>query len=198
MNSLKNLPRPLIVISVLILGVILIMVTDPPKTVCDAQLDVFLQEQKGRMTSLKGNVGSLWARSAKFCKETQSSGGCLEFFNTTKQAVKDIHNAPDECIPRLLEEEWLYKSIKDSIILMVQLAWGAKIPEPGPSVFNWMTFTEFALFCDLQRTFKKPMLDDEWEVFVRGVIAKLPGSNQLTFNESFERSLFSLRCEVIN
>ncbi len=197
MDALKNMPRPLLVLLVLSGAALFIMLGDPPKDVCDAQLEVFLSAQAGRLNSLKGRVNSLWTRTAKYCQETKTLGGCAEFHDAVRAALRDIQNAPMECVPRLVSQDWVQKTLIDSMVLMVQMAWSEGVPELGPSVYGWMGMTELALFCNLKYHVQKVMLDEEWEAFVRKTISKLPRSSEVSFEDGYIRSLFSVRCESV-
>lgn len=197
MDALKNIPKPLLVVLILSAAALFIMLSDPPKDACDAQIEIFLTAQAGRLSSLRGGVTSLWVRTAKYCKETKTLGGCAEFHDTVSGALREIQNAPLECVSRLVSQESVRKTLTDSMTLMVQMAWGQGVPEPGPSVYGWMGMTEFALFCNLKNTLQRVMLDEEWEAFVRKTVSKLPRSSEVTFDEGFNRSLFSLRCESV-
>jgi hypothetical protein len=197
MDIINKIPRTTLVLLVLFLAALFIMLGDPPKDACDAQLEVFLSSQAGRLSSLRGSVNSLWMRTAKYCKETKTLGGCAEFHDTVRFALRDIKNAPAECVPRLIQQEWLQKILFDSMSLMVQMAWGEKAPEVGPNVYGWMGMSEFSVFCGVKKHVEHQLPDEEWESYVRRTISKLPDSKQFSFQEAFERSLFSLRCDSI-
>ena len=197
MDFLKTIPKPLLVSGVLVVAAVLIMLNEPPTNVCDAQLEVFMKSQAGRLNSLRGRVNSLWVRTAKQCKETKTLGGCLEFHETVKSALVDIDHAPVECTDRLVSQDWLSKILTDSLILMVKNAWGENVPEPGPFVYGWMTPNELAIFCRLQTHLQRNMDDEDWDVFVRRTILKLPHAKELKFDDSYWRSFFSVRCEAV-
>lgn len=196
MEFFKKIPPPVLVFVVLVGAALFMMFNEPPKDACDAQLEVFMSSQAGRLSSLRGRVNSLWARAAKECQDTKSYGGCSEFHETLRLAMQDLQNAPAECTNRLVTQEWLDKILTNSIVLMVKSAWGEKLPEPGPNVFGWMTPSEFSLFCRMQFYFKRGKTDEEWESFVRKTVASLPHAKELKFDESYWRSLFAVRCET--
>lgn len=197
MNILKKIPKPVLVAVILIGASIFFMVSEPPKDACDAQVEVFIGAQSGKLSSLRGSFSSLWARTAKACNESKTMGGCTEFNDVVRDALRDIHTASPECTMRLISNEVVKKFVTESLVLMVRVAWGEAVPELGPTVYGWMTYSEFGLFCNLKFNLQKVMLDEEWEAFVRGVVGKLPGVKQITFREAFERSLFSVRCESV-
>lgn len=197
MEILNKIPRHILVIIVLGAGALLIFLGDPPKDICDTQVDVFFQSQKGNMTSLKGAVSGFWKRSAKYCSEAKTLGGCAEFHSSVKNILRDIDITSYECIPRLLEQEGLLSTLQNSMSLMVKLAWGEAPPELGPSVYGWMSMQELGIYCRLKLYLERALGEEKWEVFARGVIKKLPQSDQLSFQESFDRSLFSVRCEAV-
>lgn len=196
--QINKIPKPILVTVVLVVGVIAILLADPPNDVCDAQLNLFFKSQAGKISSVRGKVGSLLARTAKYCGEAKSYGGCVEFHNTLREILKDLNSISSECTAKVISNENIQMILKESMTLMVKSAWGEAPPELGPNVYGWMTMSEFAVFCGLQRRVYEYTDDEIWEAWVRSIIAKLPQSNTLLFNESFQRSLFSLRCESIS
>lgn len=197
LSKLNSIPKPVLVSIILLIGVLAIIVGDPPRDACDAQLDLFFKAQQGKISSMRGKVGSLLARTAKYCTETKTYGGCAEFHNTVRGVLRELQNVTAECTVKVVTNEKIQMILKESMTLMVKSAWGEKLPEPGPNVYGWLTMSEFALFCGLKRLVYEHMDDETWEAWVRSIIAKLPQVNELPFNQSFERSLFSLRCESI-
>jgi hypothetical protein len=197
MDTFKNIPKPVLVLLILTIAAVVILLGDPPKDACDAQLEVFSETQAGRLSSLRGTVGSLWARTAKYCNDTKTLGGCAEFYETVRFAIRDIQIATYDCVPRLLSEEWIQKTLIDSMTLMVKLAWGENVPELGPSMYGWHRPIELVVFCNLKNLIRRSLSDEEWEAYVRKTIHKLPHSSELNFNDGFGRSLFSVRCEAL-
>lgn len=197
MWDIKKIPRPVLVALVLIGGALFIILSDPPKDVCDAQLEIFMSSQKGRISSFSGRVPSLWARTASLCQKSQTLGGCAEFHESVRLAIRDLRNAPPECNLRLITNESISKVLTNSLELMVRSAWGSQTPELGPSTFGWMGMREFFLFCEVKTFVQRILLDEEWEAFVRRIVWSLPKAKDLSFEEAFVRSLFSLRCEAV-
>ena len=196
--KINSIPKPILVSIVLIVGILMIVIGDPPRDACDAQLELFFKAQTGKISSMRGKVGSLLARTAKYCGETKSFGGCAEFHNTLRGVIKELHNVTPECTSKVISNEKIQMILKESMVLMVKSAWGEKAPEPGPYVYGWMTMSEFAVFCGLKRLVYEHTDDETWESWVRSTISKLPQASEFQFNQSFERSLFSLRCESIS
>lgn len=196
--KINSIPKPILVSIVLIVGILMIVIGDPPRDACDAQLELFFKAQAGKISSMRGKVGSLLARTAKYCGDTKTYGGCAEFHNTLRGVIKELHNVTPECTSKVISNEKIQMILKESMVLMVKSAWGEKAPEPGPYVYGWMTMSEFAVFCGLKRLVYEHTDDETWEAWVRSIISKLPQANELQFNQSFERSLFSLRCESIS
>ncbi|MEY4616225.1 MAG: hypothetical protein RJB66_1185 [Pseudomonadota bacterium] len=197
MELLKKIPPSILVFVVIVGASLFIMLNEPPKDVCDAQLEVLMKSQSGRLSSLRGRINSLWARAAKSCQESKSYGGCVEFHEALRLALTDIQSAPYECTDRLVTQEWLRKVLTNSMVLMIKVAWGDKVPESGPAVFGWMTPSELSVFCKIQEYVKRTMTDEEWEAFVRKTLSGLPHVSELKFEEGYWRSLFSVRCDAV-
>jgi hypothetical protein len=78
---------------------------------------------------------------------------------------------------------------------MAQSAWGSHPPEVGPASFGWMGPAEISVFCQVKYAFEKSVTAEDNEIFVRGVVSKLPEATDLTFPEAYKRSLFAIFCE---
>jgi hypothetical protein len=195
--KINSIPKSVLVPIVLLVAVFLIVLNDPPKDACDAQLSLFFKSQVGKISSLKGTVGSLLSRTARYCGQVKTYGGCVEFHETLRGVIKDLRVTSPECTAKVISNEKIQMILKDSMTLMVKSAWGEKAPEPGPNVYGWMTMSEFSLFCSVKSLVYEHSDDEVWESLVRSIISQLPQSQDLKFNDGFERSLFSLRCESI-
>lgn len=197
MDILQKISKIKLVLLVLSVGSLLIILADPPKDKCDAQVAVFADSQSGILSSLRGKVSPLWLRTAKYCKDTKTLGGCTEFLGLLKETLRDMENSSPECVPRLLSQDAVKNLLMDSIGLLTQMAWGEEPPELGPSVYGWMTLSEMSSFCKIQGYLERAIGQEEWEIFVRKTIAKLPKVKELSFQEAYERSFFSVRCSAI-
>ncbi|MCA9780719.1 MAG: hypothetical protein KC800_28550, partial [Candidatus Eremiobacteraeota bacterium] len=109
------LPKTVFVTIVLTAGVLFIVISDPPKTVCDSQLSKFKDATKDLLTL--DPIKRPLQKSTRFrtlldsCKATNSAGGCYELFLSMKRLLKDTRNVSPECLGKL----GAYEEFKSSL-----------------------------------------------------------------------------------
>ncbi len=220
-DFIKSIPPPLLAILVLIGAVVFFMLANPPHTICDTELEVLQESQKGnifpRVVSVKNvnqNIPAQISRAKEACQLGNSAGSCYEYFQALKGLAVDIGKASTECTPLMFEIPEVKRALTDGVELMVRLAWGNQPPEPGYARFNWLQETEIAIFCRIKNIYIRGVSDEAWVALRRSIYGKLPGEvlvqksdpGQITSEarkapqmmgeqQIWERSLFSVRCE---
>lgn len=217
-NFINSLPKPVLVLLVLIVAIFVIFLLQPPRTICDTQLDSFKEDQKGSIFALKEKKNVIppsIQRSKEACQLGNSAGSCYEYFLTLKKVADGISKASTECAAQLFGVAEARTALTDGIELMTRLAWGLKPPEPTLERFGWMQEAELATFCRLRSVYIRANGEEGWIELRRKIFAKLPGeevpvalepgqegvqprmANTLMTEENiWNRSLFSVRCEV--
>ncbi len=214
---MNNSSRSLLVFAVLVGGVLFFFLAQRPHSVCDSQIEVFKESQKGGLYTQTVNGKK---RPAQFgmhietCRAGNSPGACYELFAMVRRLLRDLDAAPNQCLPEMSEVEGLKPAIFDSIELMVQLAWGSQPPEPGLTKYGWLETSDLALFCHLKRRTIQIFGEETLEQLRLKVQVKLPGelndeqdpvcpdckkrkaaNETLSQEEIWVRSLFSVRCD---
>jgi hypothetical protein len=217
---LDQIPRPLLVFTVLLMGVALFFVLQKPHSVCASQLVLFKEAEAGQIYPRKVKTATrppLFPRLVDNCKIGNSPGACYELFTGLRKILRDLQSGPQECLAELGEEAEIRKAVTSGTELLVRLAWGSRPPEQGLAKFGWLETLDLSLYCQLKAMYIKMYGDEEWEQFRQTTQAKLPGEAEiiqdgncvncetlkkapaiLSAEEIWLRSLFSLRCESYN
>ena len=220
-NFINSLPKPLLVLLVLGGAIAFFITSSPMHTVCDTQLEVLREAQKGNVfpsvVTVKGTKQRIPPAITKFkesCQVGNSAGACYQYFTSLRSIAVDIGKASSECTPMMFEVEELKRAMTDGIEVMARIAWGAKPPDEGFARFNWLQDSEVAVFCRLKNIYVRAVDEEGWEVLRRSIYKKLPGevvspqsdpgqpaiepksaSVMMTEQDIWNRSLFSVRCE---
>lgn len=220
-DIIRNLPKPLLALIVLVIAAIFFMVANPPHTICDTQSEVFKEAQKGnifpnqvQVKNVKQKIPAQINQVKEGCQLGNSAGACYDYFTALKNIAVDIGKSSSECMGTLIEIPEAKKAIVDGIEVMARLAWGHQPPELGPSRFGWLQDSEVAVFCRLKNIYIRGVGEDSWTQLRRNVYSKLPGENiirtdepeqivkepkaataVMTEEDIWARSLFSARCE---
>ncbi|MGZ3769763.1 MAG: hypothetical protein ACXVCP_08000 [Bdellovibrio sp.] len=216
-NFINSLPKPILALLVIFVGVVAFMVMSPPHTVCDTQEAALREAQAGNIfptIEKKHKIPPALVRTKEACQLGNSAGSCYEYFMVLKKLADNVGKASSECTHQLFSVDEVRVALSDGLELMVRLAWGVKPPDQGLEKFGWLQEAEIATFCNLKSIYLRSNGDEAWMSFRKKVTAKLPGEELplasdpsqasvepkkaiavLSEEEIWNRSLFSVRCE---
>ncbi len=199
MSSLLNaIPRPVLVVVVLLVGIALFIFNEPLHTVCDTQKDIFIEGQLGKTFAkpVKGGRRSpIIYKMQQACRLGGTGGSCFEYFATLRNFLRDLEQVPSQCLAPITTIPEVKKTLLDGAEIMLRLAWGDKPPESGMSRFNWFETADIALFCHFKKIISEAWGEEAWNQFRLVQMKKLPGAASLSATEFWQRSIFSVRCE---
>jgi hypothetical protein len=201
MKKLEDLPRPMLVFLVLFVGALFFFITNPPKDICDVQLDVVKKNLTGIIfpnSKKDTTISSLYKRSLDQCELGNTLGACLEFFSTLRQFIKEINAVQYECLTKVTSNREINESIVNGVKVLASLAWGEVPPDLGATNrYGWLEMAEYSVYCNLKNIYVRKNGEELWDTWVAEVIMGLPEAKKMPSEEAFVRSLFSLRCEAI-
>lgn len=194
---LRNAPRVLVAIGAIVIGFILIIVFNPPRTVCDEQLDIFRQTQKAFLYSTSNKVKkSVADEMFDLCKASNEPGGCFDLFLNLRLMAESLERMPKNCASTVASDDFIKRWILKSLTLMVQIAWG----EGGPGVYisrkhGWLDAADFRLYCRLRSLTVRYYGQDGFETFRESVMTALPGADKMSREQRWSRSILSSPCD---
>ncbi|MEN0058818.1 MAG: hypothetical protein AAGB31_08290 [Bdellovibrio sp.] len=216
-NFINSLPKPVLAFLAIVVGIIVVMLINPPHTVCDTQKETLRELQAGNIfpTEVKKNkIPPAITRAKEACQLGNSAGSCYEYFLVLKKVADDVGKVSAQCVREMFGVAEVKSAMNDGLEMMVRLAWGVKPPEPGVERFGWMQEAEISIFCRLKNIYIRANGEEAWTNLRRTLSAKLPGEEpvpstdpsqvsveprgaHLTLSEQdiWNRSLFSVRCE---
>ena len=197
---LQNLSKSVLAGGAIALGIAFIIFSDPPHTLCDAQVTNLKKVQnsflfKKSFSSDDGFNISKMEYFSDYCKKTNTSGGCYELFGLLKKLIIDLDNINSECNGVVGDVGIVKSAIWKNLDLMTKLAWGYKPPEGAFEKTGWLNSADMNLFCKLKRLAFKYYGREEWNQFREKTFKKLPGSDSLDRNRIWELSILSLNCQ---
>lgn len=217
-NFINSLPKSVLAFLAIAVGIGVFMLINPPHTVCDSQAEVFRELQKGNLFASeykKSKIPPTILKAKEACQLGNSAGSCYEYFMSLKKVADGMAKASSECTAQLFDMSEVKSALNDGVELMVRLAWGIKPPEPGLERFGWMQEADLATFCRLRSIYIRAQGEEAWIDVRKKIATKLPGeapsessdpsvalaeprkaSEILSEEDIWNRSLFSVRCEV--
>jgi hypothetical protein len=200
MTFIASVPKSIIAIVVLILGFVLIVYNDPPKTVCDSQMDLFRQSQKEFLYSRPGpnqtTQGPLLTELYELCQAGNSPGGCFEFFVRLKKMNQDLDTIPRQCNETAAEEKVIKTALLSSMKLMSRISWGDRGPASTYKRTAWLDMSDLAVYCGLKKQATRIYGKEFYEDWQSKVISSLPEAENLEPEQALQKSLFATPCDA--
>lgn len=215
---INSLPKPVLAIGAIAIGIVVFMLISPPHTVCDTQAETLKESLKGVLfpnVVNKKKIPATLARTKEACQLGNSPGSCYEYFSDLKRIADEVAKASTQCTQQLYNLPEVAAAMNDGIELMVRLAWGTQPPDVGFARFGWMQEAEIATFCRLKSLYLRAHGETAWTAVRGKIFAKLPGEPPkmgaddpslmmaepkravaiMSEKDIWDRSLFSVRCE---
>ena len=166
LNKLYRLPKALLAALFIGAGILFILINDPPHTFCDTQVEHFEKLQSGityktheffrknrtlcRKKDAPKSCDPLLERKRKLCQKENAPGTCYEYFAYLRHFLKDLPLLSKECSPLIYNNPKVKKLFSSAMTLMTALAWREEILTGKISKYNWLTWPDLSLFCDLK------------------------------------------------
>ncbi len=176
----------------------LLYLGDPPQNRCSWQRSDFLV-QTGQLlisSGIRGKRSPKLIASMTNCRDANSVGGCRQFFEILNQLNFHMRNIPKDCSGYFVEISDLLNLNWQAVQLISELAWGAAGPQSVIQRQGWLGASEMATFCDLKQNQIKLVGEESWNNHVVDILHALPGIKKIGENESWNRSIFSYRCQI--
>ncbi len=200
-NFLKTLSRGTIAFLSIGIAILVIVYMDPPHTLCNSEKEQLLSVQKNFLNpnpELKKafkKAKSPYDRLYTSCKESENSGGCLEYFLSLKKFVSDFEVSSKECRPRLFTDKKIKTVFTNGLELMLNLAWGKAPPSEFKKKYAWFDQADLYLFCKVKKLTKNNLSKNNWEKLRESLLLKLPGTENLSREQLWKSSLLSISCK---
>lgn len=225
-DAIQKIPRPLLVLLVLAGALAFIVSQNPLSDGCEVEISNFDREVSGILTSYTTKKKTKQYAQLYFmrdqCKQGNSQGSCEEYFKALKRVADAARVVSDRCTPKLQEHQSLKEALSTGIKIMALVAWGDKPPEGVSQRLSWLTENDVYGFCraknglvrlvglEAYKNFRSEIyreFPDRWPADMsmdrraelprpRALQSPANPSGSLKENDIYERSLFSLRCDL--
>jgi len=193
---LARIPKAILAFSAIAIGTALIILKDPPRTVCDAQKDIFIKQ----MTPLllpdpkSTKAQSQFELLVEQCKYTNGPGGCYELFMQFREMLSSLSGVSNECQRQVGNLSLVRKSLWEAIDLLVRLAWGQTPPKGYYQRLGWLDYADMNLFCQLKQKVQYLYGKAAWQSFQEKMFRDLPGAKNRPRDKVWGSMILSVNC----
>jgi hypothetical protein len=215
---IQTMPRSVLVIGAIVLGVALIMLFSPPHTICDTQTDQVKESLIGITKPFKVNKQTMPPKiklALENCFHGSTPGACYDYFQILRTLARFVMSGTSECRPEVYSIKDVREALQEGVTNMALLAWGDKPPAPGAfGRFGPLQDSELALFCYLKNAIIAGSNEEAFHSIRKKVFEKFPGeevelptdpkdilkearpaTKLMSELDIWNRSVFSVRCE---
>lgn len=195
---LTLIPKNILATVAILGGIFVIVLAQPPRGVCDAQIETVKKAQRFFLWREKPNSEVLKTTKYEYlrgrCKATNDPGGCYELFRGIKMLLQDMDVLSEACGPAAGSVGEIKKALWETTELLVRLAWGEKPPASYNAKFGWLDVADITLYCKLKARVGAVFGEPAWTAFRERMMKELPQATSLTRNQIWDLSLFSENC----
>jgi hypothetical protein len=178
-DIVQKIPRPILVIGVLVTALGLIISQNPLQDGCDVQLTNFSRVVRGILTGYKTQKKlTQFAQIENFkslCREGNSQGACENYYLALKKMTDGLKMIDDKCIPKLVENyENMNVVISNAIQIMALNAWGEKPPASVSERMGWLAESQIFTFCRLKAQFVRLSSEEDYKKLRAKTYAEFP------------------------
>jgi hypothetical protein len=178
---IQKIPRPFLVLGVLVLAIVFFVVNDPLRDECEVQSALFKKKMAGLTDPVRLNNGKKNIQFPQLeywkdrCKEGNTQGACEDYFTGLRTMVSELRLVSDKCQVKLSEQsERFARTISEGLQIMALVAWGEKPPAGPGDRLGWLTTTHLQTFCYLRRAFILISDEETYEALKAKVYREYP------------------------
>ena len=196
-DLLKKLPKSLIALVAISVGITFILLGDPPHKFCDTQVEHFKSVQKGIIfKDSKDKIHKVpsMTRLLRTCRKTTSPGSCYEYFAYLDRLLKNFKLVSAECLTGLSQFKEVKTHLFNGMNTMVQLAWRERVLSGEVNKFNWLSPSDMSLLCSIKSKVTLLYSAETLKIFEQSILANLPNSQKLSLTSLKKFSILSESC----
>lgn len=157
------------------------------------------------------------------CRDGNSIGACEDFLNGLKGLVTELRSFKDKCQIKYSETKEDFKvQLNQALQIVALVAWGDKPPKSIQERLGWLTESNLKTFCGLRKAYLNVAGEEAYTALREKVYRQYPDvwsdtvplenrtsdnrplayktqanpGGSLTKEQVYERSLFSIRCDL--
>lgn len=210
LNALYKLPKILLASLLIGGGILFILLSDPPHTFCDTQIEHFETIQKGilykthdffkknrslcKKEEAPDSCKTMLERKKNLCQKENAPGACYDYFAYLKKLLKDTHVLSQECAPKIYSTRKMKEALSSALTIMVAIAWREEVLTGRVSKYNWLTRADFILFCKIKEIYILYYGKESYHFLENEILSLLPSTKKVASQLKMRRTILSESC----
>lgn len=177
---IQKVPRPVLVVGIMVLAIVLFVYNDPLKDECEVQASIFEKKMQGLITSVRTKTKKTQFAKIDYwrdrCKEGNSIGSCSDYFEGLRLFTQELRNMNDNCqIKYSIDNDRFIAKITEGIQIMALVAWGEKPPVGLADRLGWLNESNARTYCYLKKTLLLVGEEESFNILRQKVYREYPG-----------------------
>lgn len=136
------------------IGVTFLILSDPPKTICDVQEEVYRDTNKSFLFKDSDdtlNRTSLVKKHLKECTNSNTPGGCYSLFQDTRRLIQSFQVINSDCYTSISAIKEVKESLEEIYALFIAISLELDFTDESSKPLRWLTLNDVNLFCRVER-----------------------------------------------
>ena len=153
--NIYSLPKKFLVPLLLAGGIAFVVLQNPPKGVCDIQMEnyktnnkVFLFPQPKASSSKK--KPSFYQKALEECRQNNSPGGCYSLFSSVHRLVQSFNSVDSKCHKQLAQIKEVQTSLFSLYSLFIEISWAGGPQYELSNPLAWLSANDVSVFCKIK------------------------------------------------
>ena len=150
--NIHSIPKFLLVTILLTFGVLLVILYDPPQSVCDLQLKAYKHNHQEFLFKSNSSKKSLsrFNTSIQDCQKNNTPGGCYILFSHVYKLIRSFRSVDSKCHKELTQLSAIQKALFETYQLFIAISWGEGPQDDLSNPLAWLSINDVKTFCQIQ------------------------------------------------
>lgn len=152
-QSILSLPKHILAVLVIVLGILFFVLQDPPQTVCDIQEASYKDQNQSLLFEQKSSStkSSRINTNIRSCLDNNTPGACYDLFQNVRELIHSFKVIHSECYTQIIQIPQVKQAFQTVYRLFVTISFNDGDEGNAPQPLRWLTFNDVTLFCHLRR-----------------------------------------------
>lgn len=164
----RYIPEWLFVLILVGLGLFLFFQDTPLISVCDAQINDFVNGQSTKLFDQKK-----FKDAKESCVDSPRGTGCHAYFKTIQSVLYDFKKLDSECLKELSTKPVIVQTFDSYLMNLGIMAWGEHAPRSEAQKKGWLSDLELKTFCSVRTYYHEFYPIERWNGLVQKTLSYL-------------------------